>query len=244
LSLSIRTCEKPSPRRHIRSNRRVPRVKSKNRPWKRLALLASVDLKVKIHFCLFVSGAHKPKTETFRGPHPIRRLGLWSSERKRERERMGRGKVQLKRIEDKISRQVTFSKRKGGLMKKANELAVLCEVEVALLIFSDRGRLYEFCSAERLAFLELSHTQHCHKFPFFLSRSAREDLASTLCMSLCAPSLLSVRSPVLALSQIQGKISSISCSKIFLLRIVHTCSVLSVCQTLVDGAINSGWRWV
>ncbi|XP_062152174.1 agamous-like MADS-box protein AGL11 [Alnus glutinosa] len=62
---------------------------------------------------------------------------------------MGRGKVQLKRIEDKISRQVTFSKRKGGLMKKANELAVLCEVEVALLIFSDRGRLYEFCSAER-----------------------------------------------------------------------------------------------
>jgi hypothetical protein len=63
---------------------------------------------------------------------------------------MGRGKVQLKRIEDKISRQVTFSKRKGGLMKKANELAVLCDVEVALLIFSDRGRLYEFCSAESL----------------------------------------------------------------------------------------------
>ncbi|XP_059458344.1 agamous-like MADS-box protein FUL-L isoform X4 [Corylus avellana] len=63
---------------------------------------------------------------------------------------MGRGKVQLKRIEDKISRQVTFSKRKGGLMKKANELAVLCDVEVALLIFSDRGRLYEFCSTESL----------------------------------------------------------------------------------------------
>ncbi|XP_062173855.1 MADS-box transcription factor 14-like isoform X3 [Alnus glutinosa] len=63
---------------------------------------------------------------------------------------MGRGKVQLKRIEDKISRQVTFSKRKSGLMKKANELAVLCDVEVALLIFSDRGRLYEFCSAESL----------------------------------------------------------------------------------------------
>ncbi|XP_041008231.1 truncated transcription factor CAULIFLOWER D-like isoform X2 [Juglans microcarpa x Juglans regia] len=63
---------------------------------------------------------------------------------------MGRGKVQLKRIEDKSSRQVTFSKRKGGLMKKARELAVLCDVEVALMIFSDRGRLYEFSSAESL----------------------------------------------------------------------------------------------
>ncbi|XP_035550066.1 truncated transcription factor CAULIFLOWER A-like [Juglans regia] len=63
---------------------------------------------------------------------------------------MGRGKVQMKRIEDKTSRQVTFSKRKGGLMKKARELAVLCDVEVALMIFSDRGRLYEFSSAESI----------------------------------------------------------------------------------------------
>ncbi|KAG6656672.1 hypothetical protein CIPAW_04G038700 [Carya illinoinensis] len=62
---------------------------------------------------------------------------------------MGRGKVQLKRIEDKSSRQVTFSKRKGGLIKKARELGVLCDVEVALVIFSDQGRLYEFSSAER-----------------------------------------------------------------------------------------------
>ncbi|KAE8038635.1 hypothetical protein FH972_011124 [Carpinus fangiana] len=72
---------------------------------------------------------------------------------------MGRGKVQLKRIEDKISRQVTFSKRKGGLMKKANELAVLCDVEVALLIFSDRGRLYEFCSTERMNLAECTDLQ-------------------------------------------------------------------------------------
>ncbi|KAG6678612.1 hypothetical protein I3842_14G089100 [Carya illinoinensis] len=63
---------------------------------------------------------------------------------------MGRGKVQMKRIEDKTSRQVTFSKRKGGLMKKARELAMLCDVEVALMIFSDRVRLYEFSSAEKV----------------------------------------------------------------------------------------------
>uniref|UniRef100_A0A5B6YIX4 Putative MADS-box domain protein n=1 Tax=Davidia involucrata TaxID=16924 RepID=A0A5B6YIX4_DAVIN len=63
---------------------------------------------------------------------------------------MGRGKVQLKRIEDSNSRQVTFSKRRSGLMKKALELSVLCDVEVALFVFSGRGRLYEFCSGNSL----------------------------------------------------------------------------------------------
>ncbi|XP_018729411.2 agamous-like MADS-box protein MADS3 isoform X1 [Eucalyptus grandis] len=60
---------------------------------------------------------------------------------------MGRGRVELKRIENKINRQVTFSKRRNGLLKKAYELSVLCDVEVALLIFSSRGKLYEFGSA-------------------------------------------------------------------------------------------------
>ncbi|CAN6572439.1 unnamed protein product [Malus baccata var. baccata] len=62
---------------------------------------------------------------------------------------MGRGKVQLKRIDDKIRRQVTFSKRRSGLIKKARELSVLCGVEVGLVIFSTKGRLYEFCSGSR-----------------------------------------------------------------------------------------------
>ncbi|XP_074569284.1 MADS-box protein EJ2-like [Curcuma longa] len=59
---------------------------------------------------------------------------------------MGRGKVELKRIENKINRQVTFTKRRGGLLKKAHELSVLCDVEVAAIIFSAPGRLFEFCS--------------------------------------------------------------------------------------------------
>ncbi|XAR63134.1 hypothetical protein NMG60_11022968 [Bertholletia excelsa] len=57
---------------------------------------------------------------------------------------MGRGRVELKRIENKINRQVTFSKRRNGLLKKAYELSVLCDAEVALIIFSSRGKLYEF----------------------------------------------------------------------------------------------------
>ncbi|KAG8390284.1 hypothetical protein BUALT_Bualt01G0067600 [Buddleja alternifolia] len=60
---------------------------------------------------------------------------------------MVRGKVQLKRIENTTSRQVTFSKRRNGLLKKAYELSVLCDAEVALIIFSQKGRLSEFSSS-------------------------------------------------------------------------------------------------
>ncbi|CAA0825560.1 Floral homeotic protein APETALA 1 [Striga hermonthica] len=57
---------------------------------------------------------------------------------------MGRGKVELKRIENKINRQVTFSKRRGGLLKKAHEISVLCDAEVALIVFSHKGKLFEY----------------------------------------------------------------------------------------------------
>ncbi|GMN49270.1 hypothetical protein TIFTF001_018437 [Ficus carica] len=68
---------------------------------------------------------------------------------------MGRKKVELKRIEDKSSRQVTFSKRRNGLIKKARELSVLCDVDVALLVFSSRGKLYQFSSGNGLVFFSL-----------------------------------------------------------------------------------------
>lgn len=61
---------------------------------------------------------------------------------------MVRGKVEMKRIENATSRQVTFSKRRNGLLKKAYELSVLCDAEVAVIIFSQNGRLYEFSSSE------------------------------------------------------------------------------------------------
>ncbi|CAI9784514.1 unnamed protein product [Fraxinus pennsylvanica] len=60
---------------------------------------------------------------------------------------MVRGKTQMKRIENATSRQVTFSKRRSGLFKKAFELSVLCDAEVALIVFSPRGKLYEFSSS-------------------------------------------------------------------------------------------------
>ncbi|XP_020539044.1 MADS-box transcription factor 23 isoform X2 [Jatropha curcas] len=62
---------------------------------------------------------------------------------------MGRRKVEMKRIEDRSSRHVTFSKRRNGLIKKARELPILCDVEIGVIVFSTGGRLYEFCSSDQ-----------------------------------------------------------------------------------------------
>uniref|UniRef100_A0A803QQG3 MADS-box protein FBP24 n=1 Tax=Cannabis sativa TaxID=3483 RepID=A0A803QQG3_CANSA len=59
---------------------------------------------------------------------------------------MGRGKINISRIENKTTRQVTFAKRRAGLLKKTHELAVLCDAQIGLIIFSANGKLYEFCS--------------------------------------------------------------------------------------------------
>ncbi|XP_064942213.1 agamous-like MADS-box protein AGL19 isoform X2 [Musa acuminata AAA Group] len=63
---------------------------------------------------------------------------------------MVRGKTEVRRIENAASRQVTFSKRRNGLLKKAYELSVLCDAEVALIVFSSRGKLWEFCSSSSI----------------------------------------------------------------------------------------------
>ncbi|XP_010484312.1 PREDICTED: protein MADS AFFECTING FLOWERING 5-like [Camelina sativa] len=64
---------------------------------------------------------------------------------------MGRRKVEIKRIEDKTSRQVTFCKRRNGLMEKARQLSILCESSVALVIVSSTGKLYSFSSGDSMA---------------------------------------------------------------------------------------------
>ncbi|CAL2230694.1 unnamed protein product [Prunus armeniaca] len=88
---------------------------------------------------------------------------------------MGRGRVELKRIENKINRQVTFAKRRNGLLKKAYELSVLCEAEVALIIFSNRGKLYEFCSSSSML-KTLERYQKCNYGAPETNVSAREAL--------------------------------------------------------------------
>ena len=68
-----------------------------------------------------------------------------SAEKKGGR-RMLRGKTLMKRIKNATNRQVTFSKRRNGLLKKAYELSVLYDAPVGLMIFSPRGKLYEFAN--------------------------------------------------------------------------------------------------
>ncbi|KAG6477076.1 hypothetical protein ZIOFF_066328 [Zingiber officinale] len=72
-----------------------------------------------------------------------------------------RGKVELRRIEDRTSRQIRFSKRRSGLFKKAYELAVLCDAEVALVVFSPAGKLYEFSSISR-GVRRFRHVSECN----------------------------------------------------------------------------------
>ncbi|XP_061593729.1 myocyte-specific enhancer factor 2B [Cololabis saira] len=61
---------------------------------------------------------------------------------------MGRKKIQISRIHDQRNRQVTFTKRKFGLMKKAYELSVLCDCEIALIIFNSTNRLFQYASTD------------------------------------------------------------------------------------------------
>ncbi|KAK2987995.1 hypothetical protein RJ640_011258 [Escallonia rubra] len=63
---------------------------------------------------------------------------------------MGRKKLTVRKIENSTFRQVTFSKRKDGILKKANELAILCDTDVSLIMFSPAGRLTSFATDGRI----------------------------------------------------------------------------------------------
>ncbi|XP_013628775.1 PREDICTED: protein MADS AFFECTING FLOWERING 5-like isoform X3 [Brassica oleracea var. oleracea] len=77
---------------------------------------------------------------------------------------MGRRKVEIKRIEDKSSRQVTFCKRRNGLIEKARQLSVLCGSSVAVLIVSSIGKVYSSSSGDSMAkILKHYEVQHADK---------------------------------------------------------------------------------
>ncbi|XP_023544399.1 MADS-box protein FBP24 isoform X1 [Cucurbita pepo subsp. pepo] len=59
---------------------------------------------------------------------------------------MGRGKIAIRRIENRTTRQVTFSKRRAGVFKKTHELSVLCDAQIGLIVFSSNGKLFQYCT--------------------------------------------------------------------------------------------------
>ncbi|XP_027335587.1 MADS-box transcription factor ANR1-like [Abrus precatorius] len=77
---------------------------------------------------------------------------------------MGRGKIAIRRIDNSTSRQVTFSKRRNGLLKKARELSILCDAEVGLIVFSSTGKLHDYASTSMKSVIErfnkLKEEQH------------------------------------------------------------------------------------
>ncbi|KAK9286865.1 hypothetical protein L1049_015271 [Liquidambar formosana] len=60
---------------------------------------------------------------------------------------MVRQKIPIKKIDNATARQVTFSKRRRGLFKKAHELSTLCDADIALIVFSATGKVSEYCSS-------------------------------------------------------------------------------------------------
>ncbi|KAM3406394.1 hypothetical protein ACQJBY_000468 [Aegilops geniculata] len=85
---------------------------------------------------------------------------------------MVRGKTVIERIENTTSRQVTFSKRKSGLFKKARELGVLCDAQVAVLLFSNTGRLYDYSNSNSGMKSIIERYQHVKEGQQFMSASA------------------------------------------------------------------------
>ncbi|KAL0387113.1 UNVERIFIED_CONTAM: MADS-box protein JOINTLESS [Sesamum radiatum] len=63
---------------------------------------------------------------------------------------MVRQKIEIKKISALSARQVTFSKRRRGLFKKAQELSTLCDAEIALIVFSATGKLFHYSSSSTL----------------------------------------------------------------------------------------------
>ncbi|GAA0141844.1 MADS box transcription factor [Lithospermum erythrorhizon] len=56
----------------------------------------------------------------------------------------GRKKISIRKIEDESHLQVTYSKRRAGLFKKASELCTLCNAQIAIIIFSPGNKVYSF----------------------------------------------------------------------------------------------------
>ncbi|KAF7127557.1 hypothetical protein RHSIM_Rhsim11G0144300 [Rhododendron simsii] len=72
---------------------------------------------------------------------------------------MVRQRIEIKKIDNVTARQVTFSKRRRGLFKKARELSTLCDAEIALIVFSSTGRLFDYSSSSMGQVIERHNNQ-------------------------------------------------------------------------------------
>ncbi|KAK8969163.1 MADS-box protein JOINTLESS [Platanthera guangdongensis] len=101
---------------------------------------------------------------------------------------MAREKIEIKKIHNSTARQVTFSKRRRGLLKKAEELAVLCDVDVGLIIFSSTGKLFHFSSAssEETLGRSLHNSLICRSVAILLAIRSGHDVPAAKAIDLYA----------------------------------------------------------
>lgn len=116
---------------------------------------------------------------------------------------MGRVKLEIKRIENNTNRQVTFSKRRNGLIKKAYELSILCDIDIALLMFSPSDRLSLFSGKTRVEdvftrFINLPDQERENALTF--TDQSRRPIYCGLCSNSRPRMTLLFNSPTLRLS--------------------------------------------
>nr|AAG60112.1 DNA-binding protein [Arabidopsis thaliana] len=77
---------------------------------------------------------------------------------------MGRVKLKIKKLQNMNGRQCTYTKRRHGIMKKAKELSILCDIDVVLLMFSPMGKA-SICigkhRSDHTFFLIPKYLSHC-----------------------------------------------------------------------------------
>ncbi|XP_008455141.2 MADS-box protein JOINTLESS-like isoform X2 [Cucumis melo] len=93
---------------------------------------------------------------------------------------MTRKKIQIKKIDNIAARQVAFSKRRKGLFKKAKELAILCDAEIGLLVFSASGKLFDYASSSIQEILERHNNVHSDNLPNLNEPSVELQLESNI----------------------------------------------------------------
>ncbi|XP_050210235.1 MADS-box protein JOINTLESS-like isoform X4 [Mercurialis annua] len=96
---------------------------------------------------------------------------------------MTRQKIEIKKIDNKSARQVTFSKRRRGLFKKAYELSTLCDAEIALIVFSATGKLFDYASSSMNQVIE-RYNLHPKNFGKFDQQSFGLQIDNCLITSL------------------------------------------------------------
>ncbi|CAN6285420.1 unnamed protein product [Urochloa humidicola] len=112
-----------------------------------------------------------------------------------------RERIAIRRIDNLAARQVTFSKRRRGLFKKAEELSILCDAEVGLVVFSATGKLFHFASSSMKQIIDRydSHSKTLQK------SEAPSQLQSHVDDSTCAKLRGELAEASLKLRQMRGE---------------------------------------